>query len=214
MPFTVLILIEAAVLASSLSVDAFTAGFAYGTKKIKIPMLSIQIINFICCFMTGIALFSGNMLKPYLPPKLAAAMAFTVLFIIGMVKLLDGITKSVIKKHTAIDMAISFSLFNFKFILKMYADPEAADADTSGCISSSEAAALAVSLSLDGIAVGFGAALVDINAFAVLGWSLITNMAALMAGRYTGERLANKLPFNISWVAGLVLIALAVMKVI
>jgi putative sporulation protein YtaF len=214
MPLTLYALLETAVLASSLSADAFTAGFAYGSKKIRIPMLSLQIINAGCCLMTALALFFGNMLKPFLPGQSAAVIAFTVLLIIGLIKLLDGITKSVILKHAALDKAFRFSIFNLKFILRMYADPEAADADISGCISAKEAAALAVSLSLDGMAVGFGAALLNINVWALLGWSLVTNYAAIVLGRNMGYKLADKLPFNISWLSGVVLIGLAVTKII
>jgi putative sporulation protein YtaF len=209
MPAAMFVLIETAVLASSLSADSFTAGFAYGSKKITIPTLSILIITFICCAMTGLSLFFGNLLKPYLPSGLAIGIAFTVLFIIGLIKLLDGITKSIIRRHASLDKAIRFSLFNFKFILRLYADPEAADADTSGCISSGEAAALAASLSLDGVAVGFGAALAGINGWALLGWSFIINIAAIYLGRYAGHMLASKLPWNISWISGVVLIGLA-----
>jgi len=207
-------IIEAAVLASSLSIDAFTAGFAYGSKKIRIPMSSIQIINLICCLMTAMALLMGAGLRAHIPEGLAIALAFTILFIMGLIKLLDGIIKSIILKHAKLDKSIQFSLFSLQFILRLYADPEAADADVSAHISPSEAIMLAVSLSLDGIAVGFGAALAGVNPWALLGWSLVTNMVALILGRKLGHSLAEKLPFNISWLGGLVLIGLAVSQLI
>lgn len=212
MPATFLVLTEAAVLASSLSIDAFTAGFAYGSKNIKIPFLSIQIINLICSAVTGLSLCLGAVLRPYLPEGLSLVIAFTLLFLIGMSKLLDSVTKSVIRKHTRMDKEIRFSLFNFKFILNMYADPEDADADVSGSISPMEAAALAISLSLDGIAVGFGAALTPVNGWAVFVCSLVTNMAAITLGRFVGHKAASNLPFNITWLSGVVLIVLAISK--
>jgi len=202
-------IIEAAVLASSLSIDAFTAGFAYGSKKIRIPMSSIQVINVICCLMTGLALLVGTGVRAHITEGLAIGIAFTVLFIIGLIKLMDGIIKSIILKHAKLDKSIQFSLFSLQFILRLYADPEAADADVSSHISPAEAVMLAVSLSLDGIAVGFGAALAGVNPWALLGWSLVTNMMALILGRKLGHSLAEKLPFNISWLGGLVLIGLA-----
>ena len=48
MPITLLVILEAALIASSLSIDAFSAGFAYGSGKTRIPMLSVQIINNDC----------------------------------------------------------------------------------------------------------------------------------------------------------------------
>jgi len=202
-------IIEAAVIASSLSIDAFTAGFAYGSKKINIPMKSVHIINIICCAITALALLVGTGIRAHIPEGLAVGLAFVVLFIMGMIKLMDGIIKSIIRKHARLDKSIRFSLFSLKFILHLYADPEAADADESTHISPSEAVTLAVSLSLDGLAVGFGAALAGVNAWAIIIWSLITNMVAIMLGRKLGHKLADKLPFNISWLGGLVLIGLA-----
>jgi len=212
MPFTLIAVMEAGVLASSLSVDAFTAGFAYGSKKIKIPMTSVQIINIVCALITGLALFAGAALKNYIPPGLALGIAFSILFLIGAVKLLDSITKEIIRKHTNINKIITLSVFNFKFILSMYADPEVADADNSKEISPIEAMMLALSLSLDGVVVGFGAALADANGFAVVLWSLVTNAAAITLGCYLGGRAADKLPFNISWLGGAALIGLAFTK--
>ncbi|MCL2050939.1 MAG: sporulation membrane protein YtaF [Lachnospiraceae bacterium] len=214
MYFTLFALFEAAILASSMSLDALAAGFAYGTNKTKIPMLSAFIINLICTGVTGLALLIGAILKPYLPAGLTVALAFAILLTIGLIKLLDSITKSIIRKHNHLSKEINGSLFNFKFVLNVYANPEAADIDSSKSLSSSEAVLLAVSLSLDGIAVGFGAALVNINVAAVILWSLFTNVGFLLGGHLLGQKLSAKLSFNFSWLGGVALIALAVSKLV
>jgi len=201
---------EAAVIASSLSLDAFAAGFAYGSKKIRIPISSVQIINFVCCIILGLSLFLGHVLRPIMPDSLAAGIAFAVLFIIGLIKLLDGIVKTIIRKYTSLDKAFRFSVFDLQFMLRMYADPEVADKDTSAHISPGEAAVLAVSLSLDGMAVGFAAALAGVNPWALLIWSLVTNTVAIILGRKIGFSLAKKVPYNITWLGGLILIGLAI----
>lgn len=202
-------IIEAAILAASLSADALTAGFAYGSKKIRIPALSAHIINVICVAVIGAAMFFGHLAKPFLSPAVATGIAFAVLFLMGAAKLADSIVKSLIRKHTGLDRAFSFSLFDVRFILRLYADPEAADADVSAHLSAREATALAVSLSLDGMAVGFAAALAGVNPWALLAWSLVLNFLALLMGQKLGSSLAEKLPFNISWLGGVVLIGLA-----
>lgn len=207
-------IIEAAVLASSLSVDALTAGFAYGSKKIRIPMASVWIINLICCSIIGAAMFLGHLILPLLSEELATGIAFAVLFTMGLIKLLDGIVKTLIRKHTGLDREFKFSVFDIQCILHLYANPEAADADVSAHLSSGEAVLLAVSLSLDGMAVGFAAILAGVNPWALMGWSLLTNFAAIMLGRKIGFSLAEKLPFNISWVGGFVLIGLAFSQLI
>lgn len=214
MHITYFILLEAALLASSLSLDAFTAGFAYGADKTKIPMLSVQIINLICSGVTGLSLFAGTILRPYISYNLTLAIAFTTLFIIGLVKVLDGATKTIIRKYNNINKKINGSLFNFKFVLYLYANPEAADIDSSKSISPSEAALLALSLSLDGVAVGFGAALVNINGLAVFLWSLITNALFLLLGHFIGSKVATKTKFDLSCLGGVVLIGLAILKIL
>ena len=210
----VLITLEAAFLAMSVSIDAFAAAFAYGCKKIKIPFKSIHIINFICTGIIGLSFLFGNMLMQILPEWLAAGLSFTILFLIGITKLLDSITKAIIKKYTNLNKEINLSLFNFKFILHMYANPEAADADISKSISPREAAALAVALSLDGFAVGLGAAFAGVNGLAVILFTFITGMIMLLLGGWLGNKTACKLRINLSWAAGLILIWLAFMNLV
>ncbi|MCL2372420.1 MAG: sporulation membrane protein YtaF [Defluviitaleaceae bacterium] len=207
-------ILESAIIASSLSVDALTAGFAYGSKKIRIPMYSVWVINLICCGVIGLAMLGGRLVSEWLPEGAAVWIAFAVLFAIGLVKLLDGVVKALIRKHARLDKAFSFSVFDIKFILQMYANPEVADSDVSKHLSAGEAAVLAVSLSLDGMAVGFAAALAGVNPWALMGWSLVTNFAAIVLGRKLGHSLADKLPFNITWLAGVLLIGLAIWRVI
>jgi len=207
-------LLEAAVLAASLSIDAFAASFAYGCKKIKIPMLSLQIINVICTCVIGLSLLFGSILAPYIPDWLAVGLSFAILFLIGAAKLFDSVTKSIIRKYAQFNKEIKLSMFNFKFIIRLYADPEAADTDVSESISPREAVALAFSLSLDGLAVGFSAALLGVNPWAVIVFSLITDCVALLLGGWLGNKMASKLRFNISWLAGVLLIALAIGKLL
>ena len=214
MSFPIIIILEAAILAASLSVDAFVAGFAYGSSKIKIPFLSVQIINIICSLITGVGLLIGSVLREYIPPWITIVISFIILFILGVVKLLDSVTKSIIRKHTDLKREIKGSLFNFKFIINLYADPEKADIDASKTISPTEAVALAISLSLDGLAVGIGAALGNVNGLIVFLFSLITNAISIVLGCFIGNKIAKKSQFNLSWLSGVVLIIMAFLKVI
>lgn len=202
-------IIEAAILAIILALDALAASFAYGCKKIRIPFTSGTLISIICTGVTGLSFLVGAVLVQHIPAGVAVGLSFAILFTIGVIKLLDSITKSLIRKHTDLNKEITLSLFNFKLILHLYANPEAADVDASSSLSKKEAAVLAVSLSLDGFAVGFGAALIGINGLAVVLFALIANGVAIWLGGRMGNAAANRLRFNISWVAGLILIMLA-----
>ena len=211
-------LLQAALIAMSVSIDAFAAAFAYGCKKIKIPVLSIFIINLICTGTIGLSYLFGSSLLQFIPGWLAVSLSFAILFILGIIKLFDSITKSFIRRHTQFNKQINLSVFNFKLILRLYADPESADVDVSKSISAREAAVLALSLSLDGFAVGFGAAMFGANGtgfgFALIVFTVMTGFAALLLGGLLGHMAANKLRFNISWLAGAVLIGLAFAQIL
>ena len=203
---------EAAVLSSTLSMDAFIASFAYGSSRIRIPLSSVMVINFVCSGILGLSIFLGTLVRPYLSEGVSGAICFVILFLIGLAKLLDNITKSWIRKHNDLSKNIRFSLMNFKFILSIYADPEKSDADGSKSISLAEAVSLALALSLDGVAVGFGAVMGDVSGAAVFVSSLVTDAAAVLLGVHIGGRMAADLPFNISWISGIIFIAMAFAK--
>jgi len=211
---TIVTLAEAASIAAALSTDAFTAGIAFGGGKIAIRLKSILIISIVCSAVLGLAMLAGKIAAPLLPGWVATAAAFAILFILGAMKLLDGLVRSIILKHSGIDKEIKFTAVNLKFLVKIYADPAAVDIDDSREISGMETAALAISLSIDGIAAGFGTALLDVNAVLVVIASLLFNMAALLLGRIVGAKAANLAPGLVSWVCGGILILMAVSKLI
>ena len=198
----------------TLSLDALAAAFAYGCKKIAIPPLSAHIITAICTGTTAVSFLFGTAMSQFISADMAAWVAFGILFTIGLVKLLDSITKAIIRKHAGINKEIKLSLLNFKFILRLYADPEAADVDVSRSIDPKEAAVLAVSLSLDGFAVGFGAALLGLNGWVLVLCSLLANSAAIWLGSKLGNHAATKLRFSVSWLAGVVLMGLAFLQLL
>lgn len=199
-------------LSSTLSLDAFAASFAYGSNRIKMPFKSVQTINMVCGSILGISLLLGTALRQYIPPLLGTAICFIILLLLGITKLLDSITKSMIRKHDRFNKEIKFSMFNLRFILKLYADPEKADADGSRILSPAEAASLAVALSLDGITVGFGAALGNVDGLAVFLCSFVTNTFAVLLGCLAGNKAAQKTSFDLSCLSGIMLMAMAFSK--
>jgi len=205
-------ILESIIIAIALSTDAFIASFAYGSNKIKIPFSSMQVIAFMCTGILGISLLLGTFLKPYLPSDLLKIASFLILFILGLVKLMDNIIKSIIHKHAIIDKQIKFSLLNLNFILNIYADPKEADLDESKTLSPKEALSLAIALSLDSLAAGFGVALGNVNLFAIIICSLIFSMISIKSGAFIGAKISDKVPFQLSWLSGILLISLAFLR--
>jgi len=206
---------EIIILALTLSLDAFAASFGYGCQKIKIPLLSGIVIILICTAITGISFFLGSLIN--ISQSFAGIISFVILLTIGLIKLLDSITKSVIRKHIRHKKELKLSLFNIKFILQVYADPETADMDVSESLSSKEATMLATALSLDGLAVGFAIGLMGLSGwmiFLFLLFTLIFNSLAVLLGSWFGKKMAERLKFNISWMTGVILIILAITSLV
>lgn len=212
MNFSIITVFEAIMLASALSLDAFVASFAYGSNQIKMPFKSIQIINIVCSSILGLSLLAGAFLRQFIPSSLTIFVCFFILFILGIIKLLDSITKSIIRKNSNLNKEIKFSFLNLNFILNLYANPEAADVDGSRILSPMEATSLAIALSLDGLAVGFGAAIGNVNGWVVFLISFITNTLAVILGCSIGNKIAKKISIDLSWLSGVMLITLAILK--
>ncbi len=204
--------VSALLLVIALSMDAFVASFAYGNNKIKIPFSSALVINFICTGSLALSLLLGAFIRPYIDANIAKTISFAVLFVLGMVKLFDSSIKSLIRRKQIVDKQWAFRALHLNFILHIYANPEEADKDASQCLSKAEAASLAVALSLDGLAVGFGAGLGLVNVPLVLVFSLLLHLLTISLGAYLGHKLAKKSAFDLSWLSGVLLIILAFTK--
>lgn len=207
-------MVESLLLVCSLCIDTFVASIAYGTDKIKIPFSSTIIINFTCSLFLAISLFIGSILKDFLNPNIATIISFCLLFLLGVYRLFESFFKKYIKKCSDIGVPLTFKIFDFKFVLQIYADEIKADYDNSKILTPKEALYLSVALSLDSLAVGFGSSLGNINYLEVLILSIIIGFIALSSGGYLGRKFAQKVDVNLSWLSGAMLIALSIMRVI
>lgn len=81
-------------------------------------------------------------------------------------------------------------------------------------LSAKEAVYLALALSLDGFAAGFGFGLTEINYVELIGLSFGSNLLAVFLGSTTGKCLAKLTSFDFSWLGGVILILLAFTKLI
>lgn len=209
-----MIILQSLAIALAISLDAFAASFAYGSQKIIVPLKSVLTLNAISTLITAIALLLGKALEGYIPHSLTAGISFAILFILGIVNILDSVTKSIIRKHSQFNKEVKFSLFNFRFILTLYANPEKADVDKSKILSPVEAVSVGVALSLDGVAVGFGAALAGHNVWIIIIGSVILGISAVISGSHLGNKIANKTTINLSWLGGCILIIMAFSKLL
>lgn len=209
----ILVLItEALFLVAALSLDAFAASFAYGTNRIKIPFRSVIIISLICSAMLGIALLAGRLLQNIVPEKLTVGICFTILFLLSLTKFFDFFIKMWIRKSKDASPKVDFHFLNFHFLLQLMCDATQADVDDSKVLSSKEAVALAVALSFDGLAAGLGAGMAGGSLPLVLLFSFLLSLVSVVAGCFIGNKIAGRTELNLTWISGVILLILAVLK--
>jgi putative sporulation protein YtaF len=207
-------MLESLLLVSSLCIDSFVASIAYGTSKIHIPNISKIIINLVCTLTLACSLLIGSILKSFLPSNLPVILGFFLLMLLGIYRLFESIFKSYISKYSRSDKPLTFKIFDFKFILQVYADEIKADFDNSKSLNIKESFYLGLALSLDSLAVGIGSSLCNVNYFEVLILCFIIGLISVSFGSFLGKKFAQKLNLNLSWLSGALLILLAILRIL
>ena len=205
-------MLQSLLLVFSLCLDTFVASIAYGTDKIKIPFYSSIIINLVCSSFLGIALFLGDLLNNFMPINVATYLSFFLLLGLGIYRVFEVFCKKYIKKFSNKDKPLTFKVFDFKFVLQIYADEIKADYDNSKLLSAKEAFYLAIALSLDSLAVGFGSGLGYVNYEQVIILCFLVGIVCLRVGSQLGRHFANIINVNLSWLSGVLLIILAFIR--
>lgn len=207
-------MLESLLLVLSLCVDALVASFAYGTNKIKIPMVSSIILTSISTLFLMISMALGSLINGLISEGLAHIICFGILFLLGFLRLFEGLLKNYLNKKALSPHNIEVTVFNFKLVLNVYADVTLADLDHSKSLSIKEALYLGTALSLDSLIVGFGAALAPISFVEVTFFSILFNFISIAIGGFIGSKCAEKLDIELSWVSGIILIILSLLKII
>lgn len=207
-------MVQSLILVLSLCIDTFVTSIVYSSNKIKIPVVSGLIIDTICSLFLAISLFFGYLIKDFIPINIASTISFLLLLILGVYRLFEAFFKNLIKKYYDKGSPLTFKIFEFKFILQIYADEIKADLDESKILSPKEAFFLAVALSLDSLTVGFGCSLGSVNFLATVLLSFLVGALLLVLGGYVGKKISKNYNLNLSWLSGVLLIILAFIRII
>lgn len=206
-------MLETLLLVLSVSIDSFLASISYGTSKIKIPFSSAFIVDIISSTMLGISLLVGSFLQNYISLSIAKIISFIILFLLGVYRLFEGLLKSYINNNSKELSPFKFKLFDFNFVLQVYADEIKADFDKSKILTPKESMYLAFALSLDSLAVGFGSSLLAINYIQVFIVAIFIGFIVICLGAYIGRKFVESTNLNLSWLSGLMLVILAFLRV-
>ena len=132
----------------------------------------------------------------------------------GSVRLFDGVIKELLRRCCENKEGMVFYRKNLKIFLQVCVDSAQADFNRSQSLSVPEAISLAAALSVDGLAAGVGAGILDVSHWLIFLIAMFINLFAVHLGCRTGIRFSRKHEQDISWVAGALLIVLGLIKLI
>lgn len=158
------------------SMDSFSAVLAYSAAGIHIPPRSVWTMGLVSGGLLGLSVLAGSRLGALgAVVQIAGAV---LLILLGAGKLAGSWLRS-LAARLAEQGPYTFSAWDLRFILSVYADPTRADADRSGDLTVREAALLAAELSVDGIATPRPVA-------------MLCSLLAVVAGQRSGHLLRRK----------------------
>ena len=197
--------------------DGFTACFAYGVNRIKIPLLSAVLISLMGTGMLMLSLGAADWVGGSIPPHVCKVLSFSVLFLIGLCTLFQNSVKAILQKASDNSKKMSFRWSGISFMLSVCLDETKADADCSKVLSAKEALALGAALSIDSLATGFGSGLIGQNYLLILALALTMHMTAILLGHFLGEKVskgAGAKHLQLEWLGGVILMVLAFIRLL
>ncbi len=204
-----------ALLVLAVVLDGFTACFAYGVNRIKIPLLSAALISLMGTGMLMLSLGAADWIGSYISFRACKVVSFSVLFLVGFCNLFQNSVKAVLQKAADNSKKMSFRWSGISFMLSICLDETKADADCSKVLSAKEALALGTALSIDSLATGFGSGLVGQNYLMIAILALSMHMVAIFLGHFLGEKAgANVKTLQLDWLGGAIIIVLAFLRLL
>jgi len=204
-------------LAAALSLDAASAGFIYGLRKIKIPLLSYAVLLLASMFIVGTSVLCGSVVAELLPAVWGEKLGGLILICIGLYWLFKPRSKD--KKDTGEEERVKkiaeLRLASLAIIVQICEEPVAADLDASGVISIKESLLLAFALSVDALGAVFGAAMAGCGGMqAVLLIGLFQQCSLLLGVKLGGLSSCYWLRSQGQFLAGALLCLVGFIKII
>lgn len=204
------VFLEAFLIALAISIDTLVAAFGYGISKIKIPFRSALFITFINTLVLALSILVGFLLKGAVSLTFAKWFSFALLILVGLFKLFSELLKLWLSKK--VDKPIQVKVFNFQLMLNVLTDSTKADVNKDKVLSILEAISISLVLALDEIGVGISTGVSNSYPYIVLIFNFFTCLAAVYVGLFIGKKISNHSKINLSWLSGLILIILAVVR--
>ncbi|MGQ9557872.1 MAG: sporulation membrane protein YtaF [Desulfurispora sp.] len=216
--------------ALALNMDAFTVGIAYGMRRIRLPLTSLLIISLMSVGAISISMLAGQLVTRFIPAALTHKLGGIILLLIGCWALYQYHCQKKTCPHPAEPPgncprstapgpesgSAPVKLLQMRFLgllIQVLKEPQIADRDLSGVISSREALLLGLALSMDALTAGLAVSLIGFRlaptAVCVGAGHILLTSAGMMLGRGLSS---SSLGRQLAALPGILLILLGISK--
>ncbi|MBN3947036.1 MAG: manganese efflux pump [Nostoc sp. NMS7] len=175
-------------LSVSSNIDNFALGIASGAKNLKIGRLSNLTIAIFSAIGAFISMSLGEKLGRFLSADLANLLGFIALLSVGFWGLWD--TFRLHKKETLNQKTPSVNQLDYTIFIEK---PETADLDNSHFIDVRESLTLALALTINNVAGGFGAGLSGLNIPVTTFLTFFFSLLAIEFGYFMGKKFTSRI---------------------
>lgn len=203
----------------SINSDSLVTGFAYGVRRVKIPLISAIVISCSSIAYSAFAMAAGSVASAFFPPLVCRLTGALVLVIIGLILIVNSSKENELpapEPNQEKDALFNLVIKSLGITISVVRDPTLCDFDRSQRIDFKEALYLSFALSADAIGVGLGCAMSGIVACYIPPLVGLSQLILLYTGVYCGKFLSKFL--NISRricnvISGIILITLAMLRI-
>ncbi|MEW6243290.1 MAG: sporulation membrane protein YtaF [Bacillota bacterium] len=198
-------------LALAVSMDGFVVGATYGMRHIRIPLVSLLVINSVSAAGVLATMTAGELICRVAGARVSALAGAAILVLVGLWSIKEALAKrhAVQRQETLLRLRLAA----LGVVVQILREPVAADSDASGTISPGEAFFLGIALALDAMGAGLGAGLTGAHLVLVPATVGIGQMLLVRVGELTGQALSGRVLGTFRMVPGFILLALAVLRI-
>ena len=193
----------------AVSIDSLSAGFSYGTSKVRIQPLAAAFLVLIPSICITLMTRVGSFLSSFLPASVFHVFSFLVLFFLAFEKLLESSIRHLAAKYPNTAGNWAYKIKQLNIIFTIYFSPEDANKEDVQVLSGKEAFFLSLALSLDSIftSMVFSCPVQSLLLFFLL--AVFFHFLFFYTGFLSGLFVSKKFSIDLSWLSGLFLLLLA-----
>lgn len=201
-------------LCCAVSFDGLAAGFSYGIRNLRLPFLSLVIIAVASALVMALGMMLGWAVSFFMAGSLSHLLGSLILISLGFFVLWQAFLQQKNCRAKA-DLSPYKKDGLFQFIKKLIRQPEEADLDQSGTISSGEAFFLGLALASDALGAGLGIGLAGFSIWLTSLLVGVSKFCLIILGLFWGQCSRGSISlFPAQALAGLILLLLGLFNIL